>query len=271
MEIMIDCGLSRLAANYDVLLCDIWGVLHDGSCVFREAAEALIRFRKMGGTVILVSNASRLSTSVGTELTKFGMPFGAYDGVVTSGDIAREIIASNPAWTIFDVGPADGSAFLSGLNVRFSTLEEANIAVTSGAFSGVGDPENLRHVLIAMSRRNLLLLCANPDLVTYIAARYAELGGNVLRTGKPERLIYQRALQKASEIREGSISPHRVLAIGDAIQTDVAGAAASGLDSLFVTDGIHKREINESGLVPVQHLFEDLGFNPTAIAHKLHW
>ena len=209
-------GLSSLASSYDVMLSDIWGVIYDGVSILREGAEALMRFKQKGGTVILISNASRLSAAVRSELSRANMPPTAYDCLVTSGDIARKFIASNSGCAVFDVGPSDAEGILHGLDFRMSAMEEADVAITSGAFVGDDDwPKNMRPLLLDMIKRTLLLICANPDLVTNLGGRqvkcsgslaefYAELGGRVLHTGKPEAPIYKQALAVATESERGT-------------------------------------------------------------------
>jgi HAD superfamily hydrolase (TIGR01459 family) len=277
--------LGSFASSYDVVLSDIWGVIHNGSFVFPGAAEALVRFKRKGGTVILISNASRLSRAVALELAGLNMPQAAYDHLLTSGDIAREYIASNPGCVVFDVGPADAKGILSGLDVRVSAMEEADVAIASGAFEDDSGPEDMRPLLLDMISRGLLLICANPDLVTNIGGRqvkcsgslaklYAELGGKVVHTGKPEAPIYERALGVAAALRGAPIQRQRVLVIGDSIRTDIAGAVANGFDSLFVAGGIHAQETGapeSASSAAIRRLFDGLGFTPTGVTYQLSW
>ena len=277
-----DQRLSTLAPHYDLILCDVWGVIHNGTAVHTEAERALKLFRAQGGLVILVSNASRLAPMVATQLEELTFSVSAYDGLITSGDIARQYLARRPDCTVFDVGPGDARPIVQDLKVRFTSLRETDLAITSGAFDD-NSLDDLHPVLEQMRTRNLPLLCANPDIVTEIGGRpvecsgavgqrYADLGGDVIYAGKPQPSIYEQCLALAVDLRGSSISRERVLVIGDSLRTDIAGAAANGFDSLFILGGIHARQLGHSPTqVSIAKLLKDSGVNPTAVANKLVW
>jgi HAD superfamily hydrolase (TIGR01459 family) len=274
--------LSTLAPRYDVVLCDVWGVIHNGMTVYAEAARALELFRAQGGCVILVSNASRLAPMIATHLDKLKFPRTAYDALVTSGDIARDYIAHRPDCSVFDVGPGDARPILEGLTIRFTSLHEADIALTSGAF-GDHSLDDLNTVLAKMRAKDLPLLCANPDIVTELGGRrvqcsgavgqrYGELGGRVTYAGKPEAPIYAHSLAVAAELCRRPASRGRVLVIGDSLGTDVAGAAAHGFDSLFIWGGIHAAQLGSSPTrASVDELLDQFDLVPTALAQRLVW
>jgi len=288
---MLNCvpplaSLSTLAHKYDVILCDVWGVIHDGLAVHPAAREALTQFRESGGSVILLSNASRLSAMVTPELERLGMISGAYDALITSGDITRDFLSMRPGISVFDVGPGSARAICEGLDMRFTTMQEADIAVAGGAFQDDSKAiDKLRPLLHDMLGRRLLLLCANPDVVTELGGRrvkcsgalaeiYAEIGGLVHYAGKPHTPIFERALTLAAELRNGPVARERVLVIGDSIRTDIAGARANGFDSLFVASGIHAQELGSSPFYTpnaLERLFSASGFTPSAVTWRLFW
>ena len=278
--------LSALSHSYDVILCDVWGVLHDGVTIHSKARDALRQFRVSGGSVILLSNASRLSSMVIPELARFGITSAAYDALVTSGEITREFLSTRPGIPVFDVGPGSAYALCQGLDVHFTAVKDAEFAITSGAFQDEGELiGQLRPLLHAMLGRNLVLLCANPDVVTQLGERrvqcsgalaeaYAEMGGSVLYGGKPHAPIFERALELASAMRGGPVPRERILVIGDSVRTDIAGAVAKGFDTLFVASGIHAQELG--GREPptpraLKRLFSSTGFSPTAVTWRLSW
>ena len=221
-----DASLSTLAEKYDLILCDIWGVVHNGATVFPEAAAALMQFRERGGSVILISNASRLGTSVTSYLKELKLPLAAYDALITSGDVTRDLIAVREGCAVFDIGPGDARPILEGLRVRFTAMDDADLAISSGAFVNTGEkPEDLTPLLLEMHAKGLVLLCANPDVATELNGRrvqcsgalgelYERIGGTVIYAGKPQTPIYQRALAVASELRGFPVPHIRILAIG---------------------------------------------------------
>ncbi|CAH1649310.1 MAG: TIGR01459 family HAD-type hydrolase [Chelatococcus sp.] len=247
-------GLSSVADRYDVILCDIWGVLHDGVRAFAATGDALNRFRAKGGTVILISNAPRPGPEVLPLLDGLGVRRDAYDDIITSGDVARRSIAQHGNDPLFHLGPERDLPLFQGLHARLVPVEDARYVVCTGLFDDNHEtPEHYRDQFEAMQARNLAMICANPDLVVErghhliycagaLAALYEALGGTVTYAGKPHRPIYDAAFELASKVRRAPIDANRVLAVGDAIRTDVAGAAAMGIDALFVSRGIHARE-----------------------------
>jgi HAD superfamily hydrolase (TIGR01459 family) len=249
-------GLAELAGRFDVILCDVWGVLHNGVVAFAPASEALTRFRAGRGVVVLISNAPRPNHAVLRMLDKLAVPRTAFDAIVTSGDLSRAAVAERPGQIVYHLGPERDHSLFEGLDVRFGGIAEADYVVCSGFFDDDRETvDDHRAALERMRARDLLMICANPDLVVErgdrlipcagaIAEAYAAIGGRVVQTGKPHRPIYEAALEQAARLRDGARVPHeRVLAIGDAIRTDVAGAHALGIPALFVTRGIHAADL----------------------------
>ncbi len=282
-------GLSSVAADYDVIFCDVWGVIHNGIAAYTGASDALQRFRSGGGRVILVSNAPRPGASVGRQLDRLGVPRNAYDAVVTSGDITREQIAERSGRVVLHIGPPRDLPIFEGLDVAFGSAAEADYVVCSG-FDEPDESqilvEDYRGRLQRLRDRDLWMLCANPDLVVErghtlipcagaIAALYEEMGGEVYYAGKPHRPVYEAALARAAAIRGAPVDPDRVLAVGDAIRTDIAGAATIGAATLLVARGIHTEEIGlgHGPLDPARAgpWLERQTHRPTAAIDKLVW
>jgi HAD superfamily hydrolase (TIGR01459 family) len=280
-------GLQPLAERYDLILCDVWGVLHNGVKAYESASDALTRFRAKGGRVVLVSNAPRPGASVGTQLDGFQVPRSAYDAIVTSGDLTRLAIQERIDRIVHHIGPPRDMPIYNGLDVRFGSSGEADYVVCSGFDNDEEETvEDYRPQLEAMRRRNLLMVCANPDLIVErghmilpcagtIALAYEEMGGEVFYAGKPHRPVYERALAVASDLAGHAIPKERVLAIGDAIRTDIAGAVGFGIDALMIARGIHAEELglHRGDLVSdhVQDWVSRQPARPTAFTDVLSW
>jgi len=277
---------STVAPRYDVVLCDVWGVVHNGLAAHGEACEALARFRAGGGTVILITNAPRPSAWVMRQLDRLGVPGAAYDGVMTSGDVTRDVVAGRNGGAVFHIGPERDVTIFDGLNVRFTPVEQAEYAVCSGLFDDTAEtPEDYRDLMARLRGRGLFMVCANPDLVVErgaarvycagaIADLYAGMGGEVLYAGKPHRPIYDAALAKAAAARGAAAPPGRTLAIGDSLRTDITGARALGIDGLFVSGGIHAEQLDSRdspSTAALAGMFATAGITPHAVTSRLVW
>src|ERR1700754_4845927 len=275
--------LRDLVDNVDVLLSDIWGVVHNGLVAFPEACEALHTYRQRGGTVILITNAPRPADSVQRQLRKLGVADDTYDAIVSSGDLTRHFVADHPGRKVFWLGPERDNSIHRGLDPVLSPLNEADYIVCTGPFDDETEtPEDYRAMMLQALERRLPLICANPDIVVErgdrlvycagaIAELYRELGGEVIFYGKPHRPIYERAITLAAERRGRATPLERVLAIGDSVRTDLAGAHGFGIDCLFVTRGIHSQEfegIDQLDPATVKELF---GHPPKALMRELRW
>src|SRR5271156_2856969 len=213
--------LRDLVGGVDVLLSDIWGVVHNGLVAFPEACEALRNFRGQGGTVILITNAPRPADSVQRQLRKLHVADETYDAIVSSGDLTRNFVAGRPGQKMFWIGPERDSSIYRGLDTGLVGLEQADYIVCTGLFDDETETaENYRVMLLQARERKLPLICANPDIVVErgdrliycagaIAELYRELGGEVIFYGKPHRPIYERAMALAAERRgrEVMLSP----------------------------------------------------------------
>src|ERR1700740_278566 len=231
-------NLRDLVSEVDVVLSDIWGVVHNGLESFPEACEALHTFRQQGGTVILITNAPRPADSVQRQLRKLGVADETYDAIVSSGDLTRHFVSDHPGQKIFWIGPERDSSIYRGLNATLVPREQADYIVCTGLFDDETESaENYRAMMLQARARQLTLVCANPDIVVErgdrliycagaVAELYRELGGEVIFYGKPHRPIYERAIALVTERRRQTVPLNRVLAIGDSVRTDLAGAQA---------------------------------------------
>ena len=276
-----------LARDYDVLFCDVWGVVHNGVAAFPAACDALMRFRSGGGTAILITNAPRAGDAVARILDRLNVPRDAYDAITSSGEVTRGIVAARRGDTVFHLGPQRDLSIFSGLDVAFAPLDRADYVVCSGLFDDTTEtPESYRDMLAAMRARSLFMVCANPDIVVErgdtlvycagaLADAYAALGGEVLYCGKPHAPIYDVALATAAGLRGGRVPDRkRILAIGDSVRTDLTGAQAFGLDYMFVTSGIHADDYGSRDapdLSALDAIFAAAGVAPRAIMRGLVW
>jgi len=278
---------ESLARDYDVVLCDVWGVLHNGVAAFAHACDTLQRFRAGGGTVILITNAPRPGAGVQRILDRLHVARDVYDGITSSGDVTRGVVESRLNEHVFHLGPARDQPMFAGLDVTFAPVETADYVVCSGLFDDtIETPENYRAMLAAMRARSLFMVCANPDIVVErghtlvycagaLADAYRELGGEVLYCGKPHAPIYEAALGQAAAFRGGEVPPlKRVLAVGDSVRTDLKGAAAFGIDSMFVISGVHADDLGgreAPDLSGLNAIFAEAGVAPRAVARRLAW
>ena len=275
--------LRDLVDGVEVVLSDIWGVVHNGLEAFPEACEALQAYRSSGGTVILITNAPRPADSVQRQLRKLGVADEAYDAIVSSGDLTRHYVAEHPGRKVFWLGPDRDSGIHRGLDPVLASLEQADYIVCTGLFDDETETsEDYRAMMLKARARGLTLICANPDIVVErgdrliycagaIAELYRELGGEVIFYGKPHRPIYERAVALAAEHGGHEIRLDRVLAIGDSVRTDLAGAHGFGIDCLFVTRGIHSEDFEGIDQLDPASVRELFGHPPRALMRDLRW
>ena len=280
-------GLGELAGRFDLILCDVWGVLHDGVKAFPAAGDALARYRAAGGTVILVSNAPRPGPVVMRHLDQLGVTRDAYDDVRTSGDLTRAIAGSYGDRPFHHIGPERDLGLFKGLTGRPTPIEEADYVVCTGLVDDeIEVVEDYADRLADMRARDLPMICANPDLVVErghrlilcagaLGAAYEEMGGRTITPGKPHLPIYEAALTLGAELVERPLALDRVLAVGDAIRTDIAGGHAAGLATLLVARGIHAGELLTQGgdldRARAEAWVRHQSYRPTMVTRELVW
>jgi HAD superfamily hydrolase (TIGR01459 family) len=277
-------GLSELAPEYDALICDVWGVIHDGHKAHPKAAEALTNFRAKHGPVVLLTNAPRLPAEVAALCAEYGVPPGCYDTIVSSGGAARDELARRTARgpvSLYYMGPAKDLPVLEGLDLKLTGIDEAELVFCTGLVDDLTEtPDDYAGRLSAMRMRNLVMLCANPDLVVHrgpklcycagaLAKPYEAMGGQVIYYGKPHRPVYDAALAAAA--RHLNKSSTRPLAVGDGMFTDLLGANRAGLDVLFIADGVHGADVEPYSAEHLTGLFAKNGVTALAAMRVLAW
>jgi HAD superfamily hydrolase (TIGR01459 family) len=239
--------LDELDPKYRLILCDVWGVVHDGLTLYPGADARLAQWRGEGRCVVLITNAPRTADAVEQQLARIGLPRNAYDFVATSGEAGIEalIALSKP---VGFVGTAGDREILEGRGVRIDEAQGFTDLACTGLEACRPEPRDYLADLVRWADRDVHMHCLNPDRVVIrggvaeacagaIADLYQGLGGRVTWYGKPHPAIYNHALH-----RSGDPPKDEVLAVGDGLQTDVLGAARMGFDTVFVTGGIHAGE-----------------------------
>ena len=251
---------ADVLARYDVIFCDVWGVIHDGLNAYPLACDALTRFRASGGTVVLVSNAPVPQHRVAAMLEARAVPTSAWDAIVSSGDIALAHVAQQGYGALHCIGPRDrDSALFKALTARQVGLVEADAILCSGLTNDTTETaESYRPVLEEALGRAVPFVCANPDLVVDVGGKlylcagaiadlYAHMGGEVYWAGKPHPNAYGTAHDVANKLRGGDVPKSRILAIGDAIRTDLKAAQNASVDAIFIAAGIHRHDTMTGG------------------------
>jgi HAD superfamily hydrolase (TIGR01459 family) len=279
-------SVAPLAPRYDVWLCDVWGVIHNGERAFEPATAACAQFRSKGGTVVLISNSPRPRNALIEQLDSIGVPREAYDAVATSGELTRQLVSRPGGMRVFHMGPDRDKPIFAGLDVQHVALDQAEVVVCSGLYDDRTEtPEDYAERLAELKRLGLTMICANPDHMVErgssliycagaLAHAYEALGGKVVYAGKPHAAIYDLALQLAEQARGTPVESERVLAIGDGLATDMAGAFAAKIDALFVASGVHVEGHNsgeELEAAAVTALFEGNEAQPIAALSALKW
>lgn len=254
--------LSAIADRFDALLCDAWGVIHNGVSLFDGVEEALVAFRRNRGPVIILTNAPRPSSIIPAQLDRIGLPREAYDAVVTSGDATRAAIEAFLPRAVYKLGPDKDETLYAGLDVSFAPMERAGFIVCTGLVDDSREtPADYASLLAKAAALKLPMVCANPDIVVRwgdrliycagaLAEAYAKLGGEVVYGGKPHAPIYDLACARLEKFAGKPLDRRRILAIGDGVMTDIAGADRNGFSSLFVASGggVHEGALDEASI-----------------------
>ncbi len=245
-------GLSRVAGDYDAILCDVWGVIHNGREAFADACIALRKFRETRGPVVLITNAPVPKERVTRLFAPLGVPMDCFDDCIASGDATRNELMRIAPGPVYPIGLGADVDVYSGLGIELTDdpARARVVCCTSLRDFPDGTPEPYRAELKRLVAHGLPMICANPDVqfrrgdkliwsAGSLARIYEEEGGEVIRPGKPDNPIYALAFERASEIGGLTLAPSRALAIGDGPATDILGANRQGMDALFIGSGIH--------------------------------
>jgi HAD superfamily hydrolase (TIGR01459 family) len=276
-------SIAPLAATAELWFVDIWGVIHNGVRPYASSVAACEAFRNQGGTVLLVTNSPRPRESVGRQLDGIGVARSAYDDIVSSGDVSRSLIAAWAGRPILHIGPERDLPIFAGLHATpGATADDAAVAVCTGLYDDEAEtPADYRNILAKLRSRAVPMICANPDqkverggrliyCAGAVAAAYQALGGEVSYAGKPYQPIYDLALETGSKLRGGPIAKERVLAIGDGVATDIAGAGHFGVRSVFIASGVHVR-LDETIGDAAGRLFTSGAPQPIAAMNEFVW
>jgi len=289
-EVPLYPGLSALADRYDAFIIDLWGVMHDGLRAFPSAVDALGALKRAGKRSVILSNAPRRAAVIAARNAEIGIRPELPDHLLSSGEDAWQHLKSRPdAWYqalgrhCYHLGPPRDYGMREGLDLVFvDSLAEADFILNTGILDDHDRVETYRDFLDEGLARNLPMICANPDLIVMrgeameicagaLALDYEQKGGNVRWHGKPHPEVYRSCF----ELLQG-IDPARVAAIGDSLRTDVAGAQAAGISSIFIAGGIHGEElgVEESGALDLA-AYEDFmaaaEWKPTAALPFMRW
>ncbi|MEL6467864.1 MAG: TIGR01459 family HAD-type hydrolase [Pseudomonadota bacterium] len=257
-------ALSEISDRYDALFVDLWGCVHDGVKALPDAVAALQAYRARGGKVVLVTNSPRPRAGVTKQLVHFGVPDDAWDTIATSGDSARAAMFRGIVGTkVYFIGQPGEEKFFQPIGViknpvtiDMVPMEEAEGMVCTGPRDPRADPDVMRPEFLMAKQLGLKLLCANPDIVVdrgdvrewcagALAKLYSEMGGESLYFGKPHPPIYDLARRRLAELGV-DVPDSGILAIGDGVLTDIAGAMGEDIDSLFISGGLAAAETKTS-------------------------
>ncbi len=268
-------GLSEITDQYDTVLCDVWGVIHNGHEPFTASIDALIRFRQERGPVILITNSPRPASEIPAQWEHIGVSHDCFDAIVTSGDATRAALAARAPGPVYILGPTKDLPLYEGLGLETAELEKAAFVSCTGLVDDLTEtPDNYTKLLRRAKELDLPIVCANPDIVVLIgnrriwcggalAERYAQMGGQVLYAGKPHLPIYDLCFDEITRLQGKPVDRKKVLAIGDGPATDVKGAQNAAIDCLFVATGIHEITLTDDGKLDPQQLANDLAQEKT--------
>jgi HAD superfamily hydrolase (TIGR01459 family) len=281
----LDC-FAPLAARYDGFILDLWGVIHDGVSPYPGAVDCLRHLRDRGKRAVLLSNAPRRAHAAAEAMRGMGIAEDLYTGIVTSGEVAHRLLRDgglrDGGWpksgrNLYHLGPErDRNVFAGTDMVAVARPGDADFLLNTGPDDtrSPTDVAEYEAELLACRAAGLPMLCANPDLEVIrggtrvicagaLAVRYEALGGEVLWIGKPDPAVYRPVLDLLQLDRS------RILAVGDALRTDIAGAAAVGVASCWVLGGIHAAEFAGPG--EAEHAARAAGLSPVAIIPAFRW
>ncbi len=288
MSIRVINGMRELAPEYDGFILDLWGVVHDGTAPFPGVLDCMERLIAAGKRLVLLSNAPRRSDDVMRRITRIGVPERLYHGIMSSGEEAwlhlkhrDEPFYAALGHRCVHIGSERDLEIREGLDLVFVDVPaEADFILNTGPAEWEDTLETYMPVLAEALSRGLPMVCANPDLVVVhngkpalcagaLAEEYQRLGGRVRWHGKPYPSVYESCLGLL-----GIGEKRRILAIGDSLRTDIAGATGAGIDSLFIAGGIHADELSNDGVLDPERIAAALnkdGLRPVAAAACFVW
>jgi HAD superfamily hydrolase (TIGR01459 family) len=290
MGIQLVTGMREVAPDYDGFILDLWGVVHDGVAPMPGALECLRALMERGKRIVLLSNAPRRADDVVRRIAEIGVPEDLYHHVMSSGEEAWLHLyrRDDPFYAALGqrclhIGSERDMEIREGLGLEFvETVEEAQFILNTGPAGWDDVIQDYEPLLRPALARDLPMICANPDLVVMrgstlhlcaggLAKWYEEAGGRVRWHGKPFRSVYDTCLGLL-----GIDDRSRVLAVGDSLRTDIAGAIAAGLDSILIAGGIHAREFGMiDGQTPdparIEAAVRDIPHRPKAVAWSFCW
>jgi HAD superfamily hydrolase (TIGR01459 family) len=290
MSVYLIGGLRELAPRYDGFILDLWGVIHDGVAPIPGAIDCLRSLMETGKRIVLLSNAPRRADDVVRRITAVGVPAGLYHCVMSSGEEAWQYLRrrDDPFYAALGrrclhIGSERDLEIREGLDLDYvESAAEAQFILNTGPAGWDDGIEDYEPLLREALGRELPMVCANPDLVVMrgstlhlcagaLGKWYEEAGGRVRWHGKPFRSVYDSCLRLL-----GIEDRSRILAVGDSLRTDIAGAAGAGIDSLMIAGGIHAEEFGTMGeqapdLRRVTAALREGGYNPVGVAWRLRW
>jgi HAD superfamily hydrolase (TIGR01459 family) len=281
---------APLAERYDGFVLDLWGVIHDGVKAFPHAIDCLAHLRDAGKRTLLLSNVPRPNEPVRAMMRGMGIEDALYTDILTSGEAVRQALLDPPDlwWTelgprVFHLGPERDRPVFDGLKLSIvPTPDQADFVLNTGPddHRNPSDLNEFEEVLQACFSHRLKMICGNPDLAVIrggirvlcagaLAERYRELGGDVRSLGKPDPAIYQPVLQRLD------LDPSRVLAVGDSLHTDIAGASGVDLAACWVLSGIHGAALSDGAggfdLAKADATARAAGLSPIATLPRFQW
>jgi len=278
LEIKKIKNFQDIADNYDALICDVWGVIHNGRELFEGVNDCLVKFRSKQKPVVLLSNAPRPSKYIERMLNQLGLERKSFNEIVTSGDMTMSVLnESHYGSKCYHIGPDRDLNIFDGVNVSRVSFDEADFLFVTGLFDDETEDENsYSSILDEAKKRNLKLICANPDIVVQrgeklipcagaIAKKYEEIGGKAINIGKPFSPIFDKAVNLIKGINENQ-NP-RIIVIGDGLETDIKGANILKMDSLLVLGGLFASE-SERNIIEV---LKKKNIFPSYYTEELKW
>lgn len=280
MTVRILENITTVFQSYEVFLVDAWGVLHDGKSLYPGAGEMLEQLMDAGKKVIILSNAARRIPAFKAELANLGISNTLYTDAVTSGELTWQAfndgVLAELGSHYFYQGPQRSRGILDGIDQEeVSGLEEAQFIINTGAEGNQPDASAFAAMLSEARRRALPMVCANPDRVAIrggvpgisagaIALAYEQLGGKVIYFGKPHAPIYRYCFDLFPEI-----DPSAYVMLGDGLATDIKGANKAGIDSVFLTSGIHQPDLSGDQAITLSALFVKYQAWPNYVVQNL--